>query len=97
MRTVTRTDLARMLAEDLGIKKDLARQAVDAMVEGLVEAIVQGNRIEIRGFGIWTVKETHSRPNARNPRTGERVFVPARRKVRFNPGKVLKEVLSRPS
>lgn len=58
----------------------------------MTESIIQGDRIEARGFGVFEVKKTNPR-NARNPRTGEPVFVPARRKVMFKPGKVLKGAL----
>ena len=72
------------------------RQAVDVFFDAMIDAIVQGNRIEVRGFGVWEVKQTNPRPNARNPMTGEQVSVPARRKVRFKPGKELRKVLGRP-
>jgi len=96
MGTVKRSDLARILSLDLGCSKTLARQAVDVAFDSLSESICQGTRIEIRGFGAWMVKETNVRPDARNPKTGDRVYVPARRKVAFKPGKILKEALSRP-
>jgi len=63
----------------------------------LQEAIIEGNRIEIRGFGSWRVKATKAKPGARNPKTGAKVYVPARRKVLFKPGKILKEELGRPT
>jgi len=74
----------------------MAKQAVDVLFETLAEAIVEGERIEIRGFGSWEVKRTNARPRARNPRTGEEVYVPARRKVGFKPGKILRDALSIP-
>ena len=61
----------------------------------MAEALIQDNRIEIRGFGSFEVKQANAR-NGRNPKTGEAVFVPARRKVRFKPGKMLKNKLSKP-
>ena len=95
MPTVTKRDLAGLLAEEAGLKKALAYRCADALFEAMTESITQGNRIEIRGFGVWEVKETKAK-NGRNPRTGEQVFVPARRKVMFKPGRILKETLSRP-
>lgn len=92
--TVTKAELAHVLTRDLGIPRVQARKAVDALFNGLREALQQGGRIEIRNFGSWTVKATNARPNARNPRTGEVVVVPARRKVRFRPGRIIKEALS---
>ena len=96
MATITKADLSRVVAEELSLTKTQAREAIDSLVQGLVDAIIQGNRIEIRGFGVWRVRETNARPNARNPKTGEIVSVPARRKVLFKPGKVLKKALSQP-
>ena len=93
MGTVTKGDLARLLAGHLGCTKTAAKELVDAFVEAVAGAIARGERIEARGFGVFEVKATRAK-DARNPRTGERVFIPARQKVRFRPGKVLREVLS---
>ena len=95
MPTVTKRSLARLLAEEMGLKKTLAYRCADALFQAMAESITRGNRIEIRGFGIWEVKETKAK-NGRNPRTGDQVFVPARRKVMFKPGRILRETLSRP-
>ena len=51
---------------------------------------------EIRNFGVFEVKPTKAKPRARNPRTNEEIYVPARRKTHFKPGKLLKEVLKQP-
>lgn len=96
MATVTRVKLAHTLARDLGITEILAHQAVDAFFEALREAVLRGERIEVRGFGAWIVKATKAKSKARNPRTGKVVVVPARRKVAFKPGRVIKEALSQP-
>ena len=53
-------------------------------------------RIEIRDFGVFEVKTTKAKPKARNPKTGEIVYVPPRRKTHFKPGKLLKEELKKP-
>lgn len=66
---------------------------VDSLFESMRETLIEGNRIEIRGFGVLEVKNTKPKPAARNPRTGEVVYVPARRKTHFKPGKQLKEAL----
>lgn len=94
--TVTKAKLARMLARDLCFTEVLAHKVVDAFFEIMREAVQRGDRIEVRGFGSWTVKTTNARPNARNPRTGEVVVVPARRKVRFKPGRIIKVALAQP-
>ena len=94
MSTVTKRELARQVAAHASCSHAEALGVVDALFTGLREQLIEGHRIEIRGFGVLTVKETKAKPAARNPRTGERVFVPARRKVLFKPGKQLKEALT---
>jgi nucleoid DNA-binding protein len=93
LETITKKDLAQAVAESTGTKKALAHQAIDSLFEEMREQLIEGNRIEIRGFGVLDVKATKPKPQARNPRTGEIVYVPARRKTHFKPGKVLKEAL----
>ena len=95
MPTITKRCFARILSAELGLRKTLTYQCADAFFDGLAEAIIQGNRIETRGFGVWEVKETRAK-NAHNPRTGEHVLVPARRKVMFKAGKLLRQALSTP-
>jgi nucleoid DNA-binding protein len=96
VQTITKADLAKILADEIDCKNTMAKQAVDVLFATLADAIVEGERIEIRGFGSWEVKHTNARPRARNPRTGDEVYVPARRKVGFKPGKILRDALSIP-
>ena len=96
MKTITKRDLAQILVSSLGCPMNQAKQFVDSFFEAMTEEIIEGRRIEARGFGVFEVNRMNPRPRARNPRTGDRVSVPARRKVRFKPGKALKEVLGRP-
>jgi len=97
--TYTRKDVAKKTAEKLGQKIYQVEEIVDAMFTVLREMISgdESNiRIEVRNFGVFEVKPTKAKPRARNPRTNEEVFVPARRKTHFKPGKLLKEVLKQP-
>ena len=94
--TTTRKDLALKVSEAIGRKKGLAAEVVDSMFAAMREALIEGNRIEIRGFGVFEVKKTKSNQAARNPRTGEIVYVPARRKTHFKPGKALRDELHKP-
>ena len=94
--TVTKKDLAFSICEELGIKKSLAYEVVNTLFDALRENLIEGNRIEVRGFGVLGVKDTKAKPAARNPRTGEIVYVPARRKSYFRPGALIKQALHRP-
>ena len=90
---MTRSDLVEELAALLPflMQRD-AEQAVKALQDAIVDALVQGQRIEIRGFGSFSI---HHRPErtGRNPRSGESVLVPAKRVPHFKPGKALREAV----
>jgi integration host factor subunit beta len=88
---MTRSDLVDALAArftQLG-QRD-AELAVKAILETMSEAMVKGHRIEIRGFGSFSVN--HRAPRmGRNPRSGESVAIPEKRVPHFKPGKALRE------
>ena len=93
MSTITKKDLALLVSQSTGCKKNLAAKMVDGLFVAMRDSLIEGNRIEIRGFGVFQVKDTRPKPAARNPRTGEIIYVPARRKTHFKPGRLLKEAL----
>ena len=68
-------DIINRLAERTGIPKLKAEQAVDALFHSMKEALARGDRIELRGFGVFIVKP-RKRGVGRNPRTGEEVAIP---------------------
>ena len=65
-----------------------AEQAVEALFQSMKEALTRGERIELRGFGVFVVKP-RKRGVGRNPRTGEEVAIPSGKTIRFKPGKEL--------
>ena len=91
--TITKKELALLVSNNAGCKKNVAAKMVDSLFTAMRESLIAGNRIEIRGFGVFQVKDTRPKPAARNPRTGEIIYVPARRKTHFKPGRLLKEAL----
>lgn len=93
MPTITKKELALLVSNHASCKKNLAAQMVDSLFNAMRDSLIEGNRIEIRGFGVFQVKDTRPKPAARNPRTGEIIYVPARRKTHFKPGRLLKEAL----
>ena len=96
MRTITKRDLARILAESSDSQRSLAAGVVDSLFTAMREQLIAGHRIEVRGFGVLETRDTKPKPAARNPKTGEIVYVPARRKTHFKPGKDLKRALYEP-
>lgn len=87
---MNRSDLVKKLsARQPHLTIDAIELSVVCMLRSLTEAVMQGERIEIRGFGSFT---RHLRPPrlSRNPKTGEPVELPARPVIRFKPGKELR-------
>ena len=85
---MTKADLVEQVAEAIGpgiTKKDCAL-VVDGFLNAVKRAMVEGDNIEIRGFGTFKVRRRKSRM-ARNPRTGDPVKVPARAVPVFKPSK----------
>ncbi len=73
----------------MGITKVRAETAVDSVFEALKTAMRSGERIELRGFGVFVVKPRKS-GIGRNPRTGAEVPIPPGKTVRFKPGKEIR-------
>jgi len=99
MTTVTKKEVSKRVAKMLGQKIYVTEEYVNAVFQALREILSEADpeiRIEIRDFGVFEVKQTKPKPKARNPRTGEIIYVPARRKTHFKPGKLLKDVLKEP-
>ena len=88
---MTRSDLVEALAERFGqLTHRDAELAVKALLEAMSDALARGHRIELRGFGSFTI--SHRPPRmGRNPRSGEQVAIPEKRVPHFKPGKALRE------
>jgi integration host factor subunit beta len=76
-----------------GLYQRDAETAVDAVLDAIADALAEGNRVEIRGFGAFSAKERRSRVG-RNPRTGQRVPVAAKRVPMFKASKEIREALN---
>ena len=74
-----------------GISKAKAEMAVETIFDSMKKALAKGNRIELRGFGVFTVKPRKT-GIGRNPRTGAEVSIPPGKAVRFKPGKELQSL-----
>lgn len=88
---MVKADIVNRVAEVTKIRKSQAMLAVDALFDALRDAMVRGERIEFRGFGVFQVKP-RKRGIGRNPRTGHEVRIPPGRTVRFKPGKDLRDL-----
>ena len=91
---MTKKEMARAIAEDLGILLTQARAVVQRVLDGITETLLTEGRIELRNFGVFEVKQRRPR-QARNPRTGAKVAVPAKVVVTFKPGRDMEERVGR--
>jgi integration host factor subunit beta len=99
VKTLTKKDIEDKIVQKFEGKKLTEKSVVDALFDSIRELLMTANpnlRIEIRDFGVFEIKTTKPKPKARNLKTGEFVFVPARKKIHFKAGKLLKEFLKQP-
>ena len=97
--TLTRKDLARRVAKLMGQPLYKTEPWVKAVVLALGDLLVEADpelRVELRDFGVFEVKKTRAKPQARNPKTNETVFIPSRRKTHFKPSKRVRKILQTP-
>src|SRR3954469_18826272 len=87
--------VARLAAQNPHLYERDCEAVVNAILGRIEDALAAGDRVEIRGFGAFTVKTTRAR-QGRNPRTGEHVAVAEKKAVAFRPGKAMREVLNQP-
>jgi len=88
--TVTKSELIERISEKLKLPNGKAEQIVNCVFDSMVRALQEGEGIEIRGFGSFTVRE-YKAYEGRNPRTGETVHVQPKRLAFFKVGKELRE------
>lgn len=89
-----RSELVSALARDNpDLKADEVEQVVDIFFDEITNRLVDGGRVELRGFGAFSTREREAR-QGRNPRTGEPVPVPGKRVPYFKPGKEIRERLN---
>ena len=89
-RTITKRELVNRIAEETGQTKVVVRDVLQRFLDSVIDELVDGNRLEFRDFGVFEVRERPARV-AQNPRTLEKVPVPAKHVVRFKAGRVMRE------
>lgn len=91
---MTKSVLIEKVAERIGsLTRKQTEFVVDTVFDSIKEALIKGEKIEIRGFGNFKLKQRKPRM-ARNPKTGEKVEVPAKRVLHFKVGKALREAMN---
>ena len=87
---VTKKEIVKTISEEIGLTQLKTKEIVQKTFDAIVETLVEERRIELRNFGVFEVKKRAAR-KARNPRTGEKVYVSEKFVVTFKPGKEMEE------
>ena len=90
---MNKTDLTVKVAEKAGLTKEQAANAVNAVLSSMTDALAAGDKIQLVGFGTFAVKY-RAEKESKNPRTGEKIKVPATYRPSFAAGKSLKEIVA---
>lgn len=89
---MNKADLIATVAEKASLKKTEAEKAVNAILDSIAEALKNGEKVQLIGFGTFETRERSAR-TGRNPQTGQEITIPASKVPAFKPGTGLKELL----
>jgi len=89
---LTKKDLIAHVAKKANLTNKASSEAVSAMLNGIRDSLKKGDKVVITGFGTFSVRSRAARPG-RNPKTGEKITLPARKAPGFTPGKTLKKAV----
>ena len=90
--TTTKKDLIERIAEETHQKRTVVKKTIQSFLDNVILELRQGNRLEFRDFGVFEIKQRAARM-AQNPKTLERVPVPAKKTVKFKVGRLMKDAL----
>ncbi len=93
--TITKKEIIDRIVARTGVRRNEVRVVVQEVLDEIVAELGRGHRLEFRDFGVFEVKERAAR-TAQNPKTLEPVLVPAKRAVKFKPGRRMKDILETP-
>ncbi len=89
---MTKKEIVKKISEDIGLTQLKTKDIVQRTLDAIIQTLVSEGRIELRNFGVFEVKQRAPR-KARNPRTGDKVYVPSKNVVTFKPGKEMEELV----
>ncbi len=92
MPTITKQELIDRITESTQAKRSLVKATVQNFLDEIISELANGNRLEFRDFGVFEPRDCAPR-TARNPKTLERIHVPAKRTVKFKTGRLMKQKL----
>ena len=87
---MTKKDIVTEIVRETGIKQIVVREVVQKTLDHIIAALVRGDAIELRNFGVFKTRQRKAR-TGRNPKSGEKVPIPPKRVAVFKPGLVMKQ------
>ncbi len=90
---LTKADLVDAIYDNLPIDKQKATQIIEDWVEIIKDGLEKDGKVMISGFGVFEVKSKHARPG-RNPQTGSKITLSARKVVKFKASQILRKALN---
>ncbi len=90
---MNKNDLIATVADDTGLSKAEATRSVDSVIDSITKALTGGGEVRLVGFGTFSVVQRKA-SQGRNPRTGEKIQIPASIQPKFKAGKALKEAVN---
>jgi DNA-binding protein HU-beta len=90
---MNKSELIAKVANDTKLTRGEAEEIVQSTIENIITALRQGDDVRLMGFGVFTVTRRKG-GEARNPKTGKIIKMPASKRARFKPGKLLKEAVN---
>ncbi len=95
MSTITKKELIDRIAENTQAKRVVVKRIVQSFLDEIIDKLAEDNRLEFRDFGVFETRTRAARV-AQNPKTLQRVQVPAKRTVKFKMGRLMKQELASP-
>jgi integration host factor subunit beta len=90
VKTITKKELVNRIADGTSVTKVVAKEIIQSFLNAIIDELAAGNRLEFREFGVFESRERAAR-RAQNPRTLEKVDVPAKRIVKFKVGRLMRK------
>ena len=87
---MNKADLVRHIAASAGLSQEQAAKALESIVQGISNTLVEGGQVSLINWGQFSLKERAER-TGRNPKTGEEIQIPSKKVVNFKPGKQLRD------
>jgi integration host factor subunit beta len=93
MATITKKELIDCITERTQTKQAMTKSVIQSFLNGIITELASGNRLEFRGFGVFEIRNRAARI-AQNPKTMEKVQIPAKRTVKFKMGRLMAQKMN---